>query len=67
MTLRGRLYLRLQLNDPHPAAVAPVIALFQAAAGSAVALRTSAKDGSDWPTTSSTAWTDLRPDDDDKR
>jgi hypothetical protein len=32
MTLRGRLYLRLQLNDPHPAAVAPVIALFQAAA-----------------------------------
>ena len=63
MTLRGRLYLRLQLDSPKPATVAPVIALFQAAARAAVALRTSAKDGSDWPTTSSTAWTDLHPDD----
>jgi hypothetical protein len=63
MTLRGRLYLRLQMRDPTPATVAPLVALFEAGARSAVSLRSSAKDGTDWPMTSSTAWTDLHPDD----
>jgi hypothetical protein len=62
MTLRGRLYLRLQMDDPKPATVGPVIALFHAAAHAAVSLRSSAKYGTDWPATSSTAWTDLHPD-----
>lgn len=67
MTLRGRLYLRLQADDPTPEIIAPVLSLFQAAARGAVALRANAKDGTEWPTTSSTAWTDLHPDSDSKR
>jgi hypothetical protein len=63
MTLRGRLYLRLQMRSPNAATVAPVVALFEAAARAAVSLRSSAKDGADWPASSSTAWTDLHPDD----
>jgi hypothetical protein len=63
MTLRGRLYLRLQLEEPKAATVAPVVSLFQAAARSATSLRGVAKDAADWPSTSSTAWTDLGPDD----
>ena len=64
MTLRGRLYLRLQLEDPQTAQVAQAVALFQAAAQAALQVRSSAKEAAtDWPTTSSTAWTDLGPDD----
>src|SRR5205085_2063565 len=39
MTLRGRLYLRLQLEEPKAAAVAHALALFQAAATAASNLR----------------------------
>ena len=39
MTLRGRLYLRLQLEEPKAAAVAQALALFQAAATAASNLR----------------------------
>jgi len=67
LTLRGRLYLRLQMDEPKPATVGPVVTLFQAAAQAAASLRANAKDAADWPTTSSTAWTDLHPDDDSKR
>jgi hypothetical protein len=63
MTLRGRLYLRLQMDDPKPQTVAAIVGLFEAAAHAAASLRNNAKEGSDWPTTSSTAWTDLHPDD----
>jgi len=67
MTLRGRLYLRLQLEEPKAAAVAHALALFQAAATAASNLRGSKDVPADWPTTSSTAWTDLGADDEPKR
>jgi hypothetical protein len=60
MTLRGRLYLRVELDDPAPAAVGHLVALFQAAAHAALAMQAGAAGG-DWPASSSTAWTDLRP------
>ncbi len=64
MTLRGRLYLRLQLNDPQAREVAQIVTLFQSAARAALGVRAGAKEGTaDWPTTSSTAWTDLHPGD----
>jgi hypothetical protein len=63
MTLRGRLYLRVQLDEPKPTTVAPLLTLFQVAAQAALALRGSAKDAAEWPSTSSTAWTDLGSDD----
>ena len=67
MTLRGRLYLRLQLEEPKAAAVTHALALFQAAATAASNLRSSKDAPADWPTTSSTAWTDLGADDEPKR
>jgi hypothetical protein len=62
MTLRGRLYMRVQMDEPKPTTVAPLVTLFQIAAQAAMSLRSSAKDAAEWPTTSSTAWTDLGPD-----
>ncbi|HEX6362984.1 MAG TPA: hypothetical protein VFZ93_08510 [Albitalea sp.] len=61
MTLRGRLYLRVQLDEPKPATVGYLLAVFQAAAHAAIAMRTSTPGG-DWQSTSSTAWTELNPD-----
>jgi hypothetical protein len=65
MTLRGRLYLRLQLARPSAAAIGQAIALFQAAARSAAKVSSSLQEGpGDFPTTASTAWqTDLMPED----
>lgn len=57
MTLRGRAYLRLQLIDPDPAALAAVIGLFETAVQQA--LRVAAhqgEPGQEWPSTGSTAW-----------
>ena len=55
MTLRGRLYLRLQLAAPEVAAVETMIGLFETAA--AQALHLGAIDGRDGgPSTASTAW-----------
>jgi len=64
MTLRGRVYLRLQLEDPSPAALEQSVALFQAAAGGALRAAGSMTDtqNQEWPTTASTAWhTDIMP------
>jgi hypothetical protein len=65
MTLRGRVYLRLQLEQPEPASLSQAIALFEAAAHSAVLVGGGVHDArGDWPTTSSTAWqSELRPED----
>lgn len=64
MTLRGRVYMRLQLEVPEPAALQQAIAIFQAAAAGAVTAAGALTDihNQDWPTTASTAWqTDIMP------
>lgn len=57
MTLRGRLYLRLQLVDPEPDSLAAAVGLFETAARQA--LRAASQVGEsdqEWPSTGSTAW-----------
>ena len=62
MTLRGRTYLRLELDDPSAANIAAAIAVFEAAVTQAVRVAGSAGGAAnDWPTTSSTAWQTLEP------
>jgi hypothetical protein len=64
MTLRGRVYMRLQLEVPEPAALQQAIAIFQTAAAGAVRAAGALTDthNQEWPTTASTAWqTDLTP------
>jgi hypothetical protein len=65
MTLRGRVYMRMQLDDPHPASVAQAVALFRAGAQAAQRVAGGADEKSaDWPSTSSTAWqTQTSPED----
>lgn len=68
MTLRGRLYLRLQLADPAVAALDAMVRLFETAALHAVRVSGGPHDGRDaGPTTASTAWqTQLQPENDRK-
>lgn len=63
MTLRGRLYLRLQLPEPEPDAIEAAVAVFECAAGQALRLVGSPPEGPEvWPTTATTAWqTQLQP------
>ncbi len=57
MTLRGRLYLRMQLIDPDPAAMATAVSLFETAARQALrAAAQAGESGQEWPSTGSTAW-----------
>lgn len=66
MTLRGRVYMRLQLEAPQPQALQQAIAIFHAAAASATRAGGSLTDthNQEWPTTASTAWhTDIMPED----
>jgi len=57
MTLRGRVYLRLQLAVPEPAVLAQAVALFDAAAQSALRLADARRDRpGDAPSTGITAW-----------
>lgn len=66
MTLRGRVYMRMQLDAPTPDALQQAVALFQTAAAGAVRSASSVTDSQtgDWPTTASTAWqTDIMPED----
>ncbi|HEX6704622.1 MAG TPA: hypothetical protein VF169_07670 [Albitalea sp.] len=69
MTLRGRLYLRLELALPEPLTIAQSLSLFEAAAQAAQRVRAvsaagagPAEPSSEFPNTGSTAWTDLGPD-----
>ncbi|HJV62407.1 MAG TPA: hypothetical protein VJ743_15785 [Albitalea sp.] len=69
MTLRGRLYMRMQLEDPDPNAIAQAIELFHAAAASAlrVAAGVHEEQPQEFPTTASTAWqTDILPEESKK-
>ena len=67
MTLRGRVYLRLELALPEPATISQALSLFEAAAQAALRVGSGAgavamESRVDWPTTASTAWqTDLDP------
>jgi hypothetical protein len=64
MTLRGRVYLRLQLEEPDPVRIGQAVALFDAAAQAAMRVVGGLHEpqAGEWPTTSSTAWqTDIQP------
>lgn len=66
MTLRGRVYMRLQLSIPEPAMLQQALALFHTAAAGAMRAAGSISESHnhDWPTTASTAWqTDIMPED----
>jgi hypothetical protein len=66
MTLRGRVYLRMQLDDPDPASVAQAVALFQA--GAQAALRVGGglhESNAGWPSTASSAWQNQIPSEDE--
>ena len=63
MTLRGRLYLRLQLATPQVEAIESAVGVFESAVAQAVRIGASLGDGPDaWPSTATTAWqTQLQP------
>jgi hypothetical protein len=63
MTLRGRVYLRLELAEPAVAAVESMIKLFETAAAQAVRVGGGAPASPEaWPSSASTAWqTHLQP------
>ncbi|MBW8832123.1 MAG: hypothetical protein JF606_22445 [Burkholderiales bacterium] len=66
MTLRGRVYMRLQLSIPEPERLQQALALFKTAAAGAMRAGGSISESQnqEWPTTASTAWqTDLMPED----
>jgi hypothetical protein len=57
ITMRGKLYLRLQLSEPTPAVLTQCLELFDAALKSAVAMPTASDAGStEWGTTQTTEW-----------
>lgn len=65
MTLRGRVYLRLQLAALDVVAVEAMTQVFETAAAQAVQVAGASGEGSDaWPNTANTAWqTQLQPED----
>lgn len=57
MTLRGRVYMRVQLDDPDPARLAQAVSLFEAAVESALKVAGGTHEPTgDFPSTASTAW-----------
>lgn len=57
ITMRGKIYLRMQMAEPSPAALAQCLALFDAAACSALSLVADLPQGqSGWASTANTAW-----------
>lgn len=64
MTLRGRTYLRMQLESPQPQAVAAALRLFETAVSQALRTASDATgSGVEWPATgASTAWQSIQPD-----
>jgi hypothetical protein len=67
MTLRGRVYLRMQLDDPEPSSIAQAVALFQAGAQAAERVGGRAADkNAEWPSTASSAWQTQMPPEDSK-
>lgn len=57
MTMRGKLYLRMQIERPDPKALSECLDLFDAAAHAALALIGQVPpDDADWPSSTSTGW-----------
>ena len=57
MTLRGRLYLRLQLDEPSCVAIEQAMHVFDAAVLSALQVASAVRgDGAGWPAAGGTAW-----------
>jgi hypothetical protein len=68
MTLRGRMYLRMQMEDPQPRALAGAVALFQVAVqqallAAAASVEEPAPTPADWSNSGSTAWQNLGSED----
>jgi len=65
MTLRGRLYLRLELAEPEVATIEALVNLFETAAARAAQLKADGTAGADaWPNSTETAWqSQLQPED----
>lgn len=65
MTLRGRVYMRVQLEEPEPVRISQAVSLFDAATQSALRVASGVNEPpGDFPSTSSTAWqTDILPED----
>jgi hypothetical protein len=61
MTLRGRLYLRMQLASADETDVAAAVSLFGIAGASARRVARSRSDDALWATSSTTAWQSLPP------
>ncbi len=61
MALRGRLYLRMESLSPDALVLDGVLALFEAAARSAVSVSEGVVGQQQWPTTASTAWQSQLP------
>ena len=68
MTLRGRVYLRVQLDVPDVAVMNAALALFETAVAEALRATAGAGDASHaWGQTASTAWQSLQPSDTESR
>jgi len=64
MTLRGRLYLRMQLDAPQRTAIEQAMGIFEAAVLSALQVAAAWRsDGDGWPSAGATAWQTQYPDD----
>lgn len=63
MAMRGRTYLRMQLAEPDPKALAQAVRLFDIAVEQAVqaTARHRLSSVTDWPASASTAWQDIQP------
>jgi len=63
MTLRGRAYLRMRMEDPAPTALGEALAIFETAVTQAMrAVGGHTKSGAAWPSSSTTAWQSLDAD-----
>ena len=64
MTLRGRIYMRMQLVDPRPEALSQCLEVFDAAIQSVQHITGDvAPDNAEWASTASTSWQTQLPDD----
>ncbi len=64
MTLRGRIYMRMQLVDPRPEALSQCLEVFDAAIQSVQHITGDvAPDDAEWASTASTSWQTQLPDD----
>ena len=63
MAMRGRTYLRMQMDAPDATALGQAVRLFETGVAQAVAAtaRHRLSSVTDWPASASTAWQDIQP------